>query len=200
MSTRFRASPGKTTRLRLRHGRLLFAIGKYTIFGLLLLNMVIFFAMSSLNKTIDSFGWLILLGVFEYESMTLGAAYGRWEKRLLVLAQLAGYGLAIQAAVGYGLTGVWLELANAVLWLAVCCTLAYDLYVPGEFGGREWHIRTAIKTLLYAGLIACALGWALRREWLDLLDATLWLLCFGLVERNILAFEEGEARPSAAAR
>lgn len=192
-----RSAPHTKISLPLRHGRLLFKISKYSIFSLLLIDMIAFFITGSLNETLDSLGWLILLGTFEYESITLNQDYaGPWEKWGLMAVQTLGYGIAIKTTITYGLDGEWLDLLNAALWLLVCCTLAYDIYVPGDFGGREWRIRNALKMLLYMGLVACAATWAVERDWLDFVDAVLWLLCFGLVELNIFEFEEGGMVPS----
>ena len=194
-----RQAAQKKISLPLRHGRLLFTISKYSIFSLLLIDMLAYFLTGTLNETLDSLGWLILLGVFEYESISLHQEYaGPWEKWVLMAVQTLGYGIAIKTMTGYGFEHEWLDLINAGLWLLVCCTLAYDIYVPGDFGGREWRIRNAIKMLLYMGLIACAVTWAVEAEWLDFVDASLWLLCFGLVELNIFEFEEGAVVPSIA--
>lgn len=195
-----RPAPQKKISLPLRHGRLLFKISKYSIFSLLLIDMIAFFITGTLNETLDSLGWLILLGTFEYESITLNQDYaGPWEKWLVMAVQTLGYGIAIKTTVTYGLDHEWLDLLNAGLWLLVCCTLAYDIYVPGDFGSQEWRIRNMLKMVLYMGLVACAVTWAVEQEWLDFVDAVLWLLCFGLVELNIFEFEESEVEPAAAA-
>jgi hypothetical protein len=166
---------------------------KYTIFAALIVDLLVYFFTASLNEAMDSFGWLLLLGVFQYESSTLRQNYaGAWEKWLLVAIQTVGYGIAIKATVTYGLDHEWLDLANASLWLLVCASLAYDIYVPGDFDGTEWLVRNCIKIALYVGLVACAATWGARLEWLDCLDACLWLLCFGLIELNVFEFEGSE--------
>ncbi|MCB8882360.1 hypothetical protein ACELLULO517_19085 [Acidisoma cellulosilytica] len=166
---------------------------KYTIFAALIVDLLVYFFAETLNEAMDSFGWLLLLGVFQYESSTLRQNYvGAWEKWLLIAVQTIGYGIAIQSTVTYGMDHEWLDLANATLWLLVCASLAYDIYVPGDFDGLEWRIRNCVKIVLYVGLVACAATWGAAQEWLDCLDACLWLLCFGLVELNVFEFEEGE--------
>lgn len=186
-------SPTKIA-VRGRHWRRIFLVTKYAIFAALIIDLLVYLFTEPLNDALDSFGWLLLLGTFQYESSSLQQDYlGAWEKWLLIAIQTVGYGIALKTTVTYGLNHEWLDLANASLWLLVCASLAYDLYVPGAFEGMEWRIRNGVKMLLYMGLVACAASWGAEREWLDCLDACLWLLCFGLVELNIFEFEEGEA-------
>jgi hypothetical protein len=186
--------------VRGRQWQRLYRVAKYTIFAALIIDLLVYAFTAPLNEALDSFGWILLLGAFEYESSSLHQDYiGAWEKWLLMAVQTIGYGIAIKVTITYGLERDWLDLANATLWLLVCCSLAYDLYVPGDFDGLEWRIRNGVKMILYMGLVACAVTWGARQEWLDCLDAALWLLCFGTVELNIFEFEEGEEIVTAAA-
>ena len=179
--------------LRGRYWQRTFTAAKYTIFSALIIDLLIYAVTEPLNDALDSFGWLLLLGAFQYEASSLRQDYlGAWEKWLLGAVQTVGYGIAIKTTVTYGLNHEWLDLANATLWLLVCASLAYDIYMPGDFDGAEWRIRNGVKMTLYMGLVACAVTWGVEAEWLDCLDATLWLLCFGLIELNIFEFEEEE--------
>jgi hypothetical protein len=176
-----------------RHGKIVFRYGKYLIFTVLVVDMLIYLWGSTLNEALDSVGWLLLLATFEYESTTLDEAYASsWEKYAVMAVQTVGYGITLKVTVTYGLSHEWLDLANSILWLLVCVTIAYDIYAPGEFGSGEWRIRNAIKVGLYMALIACAVTWGVEAEWLDFLDASLWIVCFAVVELNIFEFEDPE--------
>jgi hypothetical protein len=177
----------------IRHGKLIFRCAKYAIFSVLIVDMLIYLWGSPFNEALDSIGWLLLLGTFEYESTSLHEEYtGPWEKYLLMALQTLGYGITLKVTITYGLTHEWLDLANSVLWLLVCGSIAYDIYAPGEFGGTEWRIRNAVKMSLYTALVACAVTWAVEQAWLDFVDACLWIVCFAVVELNIFEFEETE--------
>lgn len=187
------APPRAKINVPIRHGRRIFTLVKYAIYAALGVDMTLFLFDGTANEALDSFSWLLLLGCFEYESVSMNEAYaGAWEKRILLGLQAVGYGLAVKVAITYGLTEDWLDLANTILWLLVCASIAYDLYAPGAFGDREWRVRNAIKVLLYLGLLACTLSWGIGGDWLGFIDGALWILCFGLVELNIFEFEEGE--------
>lgn len=185
--------PATKIAVRGRHWQRLFAAAKYVIFSALIIDLLIYLFTEPLNDALDSLGWLLLLGAFQYEASSLRQDYlGAWEKWLLGAVQTIGYGIAIKTTITYGLNHEWLDLANASLWLIVCASLAYDLYMPGDFDGLEWRIRNGVKMMLYMGLVACAVTWGVEADWLDCVDATLWLLCFGLIELNIFEFEEEE--------
>jgi hypothetical protein len=188
---------GALRTFRRRYGATVFKVVKYALFALLALNVGLFLRHATLNEALDSFGWLILLAVFEYESSTLHQAYdSKWEKLALIAAQLIGYGIALHVAVTYARTQEWLDFANAVVWLLICGAIGYDMYAPGAYGAVEWRVRNGIKMALYATLVAIAILWAIEGDLLDFYDAVLWIFCFALVELNIFKFEE-EDEPAA---
>ncbi len=113
--------------------------------------------------------------------------------------QTIGYGITLKVTITYGVTHDWLDLANSMLWLLVCASIAYDIYAPGDYGGAEWRARNAVKMALYMALVAIAVTWGVEGAWLDFYDAALWILCFSVVELNIFEFEEAVApEPSSA--
>lgn len=168
----------------------LFTAFKYVLYTLLTINIGLFLRHGTLNEALDSLGWVLLLGVFEWETRALGEEYlSRREKIVIWVLQLVGYGLAINAARVYFSIGEWVDFANAALWLLVCCTIVYDVFVPGEFGSLEWEIRNGFKILLYIAILAIALYWGITSDWLDFYDALLWILCFFMIELNIFKHE-----------
>ncbi len=91
---------------------------------------------------------------------------------------------------------MWLDFANASLWLGVVLALAFDVRFPPDAAHLRAHrSRQAVRGALYAGLVALALWWVAAGEQLNAFDAALWLLCFFAVEGNILRFENVEPAP-----
>ncbi|MEI6541854.1 MAG: hypothetical protein WCO86_20360 [Planctomycetota bacterium] len=184
-----------------------FSIFKYSVYALLTFNILLFLLHGTLHEALDSFGWVILLGTFEYESTSLDEVYNSaFEKWTLFAFQCLGYGLAIYATAQYYLEGEWVDLLNSVTWLAVCAVLAYDVYSPGDFQAAEWKVRNLIKSLLYAILVGVAVWWGyegLKAEadltgLLDFYDAALWIACFAVIELNVFDYERPEEKTAAA--
>jgi hypothetical protein len=187
------SSAGLKIPIRSHYGPIAFKFAKYAIFTLLAINMVLFMAGKPLNEGLDSFGWLLFLGVFEYESGSLDQKYaGPWEKYALLAVQVVGYAIAVKVTITYALTEDWLDFVNSSVWLIVCVSIGYDMYAPGEYGGAEWRVRNIIKIMLYVTLAAIAISWGVEGDWLAFYDASLWILCFAIVELNIFTFEERE--------
>ena len=92
---------------------------------------------------------------------------------------------------------MWLDFANACLWLGVVRALAFDVRFPPDDTAhlRAHRSRQAVRGVLYAGLVALALWWAAAGELLNAFDAALWLLCFFAIEGNILRYEHAEPAP-----
>jgi hypothetical protein len=166
---------------------------KWSVYGLLALNLGLFLLFETLVEALDSLGWLVLLGVLEWESSTLGQPRSAREKAALWAAQGAGYAVVLLAWAGYAREGMWLGLrqrhpvARRGAGLGVRCPL------PAE---RRALARTPTEAsgqgVLYTGLVALALWWAAMGELLNGFDAALWLLCFFAIEGNILRHEHAE--------
>ncbi len=173
-----------------------FRVFKWSVYGLLALNSVLFLLNETLVEALDSLGWLVLLGVLERESSTLGKPRSAREKAALRAAQGMGYAIVVLAWAGYARGGMWLDFANASLWLGVVLALAFDVRFPPDAAHLRAHrARQAVRGALYAGLVALAVWWATAGELLNGFDAALWLLCFFAVEGNILRHENTEPAP-----
>ncbi|WP_322994207.1 hypothetical protein [Castellaniella sp.] len=143
----------------------------------------------------------MLLGSFEYETSSPSEEYSSpIEKYVLLALQITGYTLAIYASWSYWQAELWPDFINTLAWLGVCAAIAYDVHAPGEYGGLEWRIRNVVKGGLYTVLLAVALWWAYdglvvdrsAHGLLELYDALLWIVCFGVIELNIFANEAEE--------
>ena len=166
---------------------------KWTVYGLLAVNLGLFLLYETPVEALDSLGWLVLLGVLERETSTLGRQRSAREKTALWAAQVAGYAIVVLAWAGYAREGMWLDFANASLWLGVVLALAFDVRsTPDPARLCAHRSRQAVRGVLYAGLVALALWWAAAGELLNGFDAALWLLCFFAVEGNILTHQRAE--------
>jgi hypothetical protein len=170
---------------------------KWSVYGLLALNFGLFLLFETPVEALDSLGWLVLLGVLERETSTLGKPRSGRERAALRAAQGPGYAVVVLAWAGYAREGMWLDFANASLWLGVVLALAFDVRSPRDGAARlrARRSRQAIRGVLYAGLVALALWWAAAGEPLNGFDAALWLLCFFAVEGSILRHEGAEPAP-----
>ncbi len=170
-----------------------FLVFKWSVYGLLALNTVLFLLNETLVEALDSLGWLVLLGVLERETSTLGQPRAARETAALWAAHGIGYAVVVLAWAGYAREGMWLDFANATLWLGVVLILAFDVRSPPDAARLRAHrARRAVRGALYAGLVALALWWAAAGELLNGFDAALWLLCFFAIEGNILRHEHAE--------
>jgi hypothetical protein len=174
-------------------GALRFRIFKWSVYGLLALNTVLFLLHETLVEGLDSLGWLVLLGVLEWQTSTLGRPRSGGETAALWAAQEAGYAVVVLAWAGYARAGMWPDFANATLWLGVVLALAFDVRSPPDAARLRAHrARRAARGALYAGLFGLALWWAAAGELLNGFDAALWILCFFAIEGNIREHEHAE--------
>jgi hypothetical protein len=155
-----------------------FLLFKWTVYALLLVDAALLYVHAVWREVMEQTGWLMILVAFEAESRGL-----RW--RWLTGLELAGYALAVFSWAAYARAGAWQDFANASLWLLVVAALAWDLHRPPHHGGRSWRWRNRGKAGLYAALTGIALAWGVQGHWLDAWDATLWLLCFFVIELKL---------------
>lgn len=176
----------------------MFRLFKYGIYLLLVANVAALTIRRGIVDAIDSIGWLLLVAMMEYETRTPRPHRHHWLASYLALVvRLAGYGLVLHAWSLYHKLDMWLDLANATLWLLVCAALEYDVYVHSRLPHRERALRRAVKLTLYGMLVGCAGLWGLREDWLAFYDALLWLLAFFAIELNVFGLPHVPAAPPA---
>lgn len=157
--------------------------------------MVLFLIGQTLVEAKDSLAWVLLLLLFEWETRRLAA--GRLEARathLLRAGRALAYVVIVGAAIEYTsaeFRSEWgdLDAWNAWTWLAVTVLLEAELWFPNRYGRAAWALRNGTKTLLYGALVAYAARWTIEGQWLDGYDASLWILCFFVIELNVFDLE-----------
>ncbi|MDQ0314117.1 hypothetical protein [Amorphus orientalis] len=177
-----------------------FRIFKWTVYGALAIDTILFLSVEGkVNAFIDSMAWIVLIGVMEYESSTLGEGYsGRREKLILTALNVFAYSMIVYSIVGYFAEGQWTDVVNDMSWLGVCAVLVYQMYAPGDYEGNEYRAVKLIKAALYFTLIVCAVIWTVvSQKILDAVDAWLWLLCFAVIELNVFGFEADQEERAA---
>ncbi len=179
-----------------------FRLFKWTVYGLLALNVWFFLRTEeTLTAFIDSAAWVALLAVMEWESTSLDKPYDSpWEKRVIGAVSVIAYGFIIYAWYGYFREEDWIDFINASAWLMVCALLSWQIWMPGDYEGREHAVIAAAKIATYLVILACALWWTIDAENpLDAIDAWLWLVCFAVIELNVFGFEAGQGSETAPA-
>ncbi|MBI3873798.1 MAG: hypothetical protein HY307_02120 [Arcobacter sp.] len=174
----------------------IFPYAKWGMYGLLFLNMILFFKNQTIDEGIDSLVWLILLLLLERETSQMGQDYkSEAEKYLLQTGRFIAYILIFYSAYEYGSVSYMdenggLDFVNAVLWIIVVLLIEYEIFYEKKFHQFAVKIFSFLKISLYIGLFIIAILWQLNGEWLDFYDAALWIVCFFFIELNILQFED----------
>ncbi|GAB6066849.1 hypothetical protein JCM13664_01670 [Methylothermus subterraneus] len=80
------------------------------------------------------------------------------------------------------------DVVYAATWLLVVALLELDVYFKEHAALKGWILRAseAAKAFLYLILLAGAVFWGIRGEFLDFWDAFLWLAAFALIDLNVL--------------
>jgi hypothetical protein len=164
---------------------------KTVLYGLLILNVGTFLYLDpEPHRAIDQIGWLILLGVFEYETrLTARGGVPAVVRPLPLLCELAGYACALYALRHYVAAADGIEIANAATWLAISAMIWIDILWPTDTDTTAFRLRSVLKSLLYGMTLVCAGIWGWRGSLIDFYDSALWILCFFVIELNILRLE-----------
>ena len=169
---------------------------KWSLYGLLGVNVVLFLVGQTLVEATDSLAWILLLLLFEWETARrLSGAIGARIRMLLRSGRAAAYVVILLSALeyssaGYRATEGDLDLWNAWTWIAITALLELDVRIEPE---RARWLRNASKAVLYGTLFVCVLLWALAGELLDAWDASLWIFCFFVIELNVFRFDQTAA-------
>ena len=170
------------------------ALFKYTVYSLLIINVWLLFRAAGNDqfvpyKAIDQVGWLLILGVFEWETRQPVTNASR--RRMLgwpLCVELLGYACALFALANYLHDRNWLDVVNSLVWLAISVTIWLDILRPVAAVTSAHRRRYIAKLGLYSATFVCAALWGVEGARLDFYDAALWILCFFAIEMNLLRF------------
>jgi len=102
-----------------------------------------------------------------------------------------------------GLTDIrrlaWVDVINAGVWILVVLILEIDVRLQerGLFEGAALKASSAIKFVLYSTLLAAAVYWGFKGDFVDFWDAFLWLVAFVFIELNIFEWRKEDELASA---
>ena len=153
---------------------------KLAIVVLLTVNVVIYAVADTLTSAVDALAWLMLLVLYELEAngaapMAENTLHGIRDVLIAVI------GLVF---VSYVHDSEWLDVVNSALWFVLIALLELEVRWPDKvFKYRQSYWLATVT--VFAGLIAMVIAWAWQSAWLDVYDATLWIVAFGSIEVDI---------------
>jgi hypothetical protein len=153
---------------------------KYVIVGLLTLNVFIFACYDTLTAAIDALVWLVLLVLYELQTSALTPSIGQ---RLQPFKQMLIVTIAA-VFIRYLQVSEWLNVINDLLWFALIALLETEARWPDkvlQFSHSYW----LATVLVFMGLIGMVVAWVWQSAWLDVYDASLWIIAFGSIEADI---------------
>lgn len=175
-------------------------VGKAVLYALLAVNVGLYALHGTPAETLDTAAWLLLLGLFEWETGGWGLRT-RSRRVVHVLRAIATLAVLVACA-GYALAREWLDFANASAWLAVVLLLEAEVRVPSRHA-RLHRVRRALAMACYVALSGFVVAWTVdglrgdRDALLDAWDAALWLLAFVAIELNVFGLQSPGARAQA---
>ena len=154
---------------------------KLTIVALITLNAVIYAMVDTLISAVDALAWLMLLVLYELETN------GNALMAEITLHRLRGFLIAVIALVfvSYVHDGELLDVVNSALWFTLIALLELEVRWPDKVFEHQQSYWWA-TLIVFAGLIAMVIAWAWQSAWLDVYDATLWIVAFGSIEVDII--------------
>ena len=87
--------------------------------------------------------------------------------------------------VSYVHDGELLDVINSALWFTLIALLELEVRWPDKVFEHQQSYWWA-TLIVFAGLIAMVIAWAWQSAWLDVYDATLWIVAFGSIEVDII--------------
>ena len=86
----------------------------------------------------------------------------------------------------------WVDVINAAVWIMVVLILEFDVYMQerDRFVGTALKVSNLIKVVLYSTLLAAAIYWGFKGDFIDFWDAFLWLLAFFFIELNVIEWRQ----------
>ena len=85
------------------------------------------------------------------------------------------------------------DVINSAAWILVVILLEIEVRVLTRWGGASMplsQVATFAKAVLYATLVAAAIYWGFKGDFLDFWDAALWLFAFVFIELNVFEWQQ----------
>ena len=85
------------------------------------------------------------------------------------------------------------DVINSAAWILVVILLEIEVRVLTRWGGASMPLSQAAtfaKVVLYATLVAAAIYWGFKGDFLDFWDAALWLFAFVFIELNVFEWQQ----------
>lgn len=158
---------------------------KLIIVGLLASNVLIYALSDTLASTIDAACWLILLLLYEVE--TLNRDESAISAAMLNKIRLALIAVIIGVFVAYLYQHEWLDVSNALLWYVLIAILEVEVRYPALFN-RYSKAFIYSAALIFVALIVMVILWLLAEQWLDAYDALIWIAAFVLIEVDVVEY------------
>jgi hypothetical protein len=154
---------------------------KLVIVVLLTLNAIIYAWVDSLISAVDELAWLVWLMLYELEANSLAPMHQN------ALHAIRSILIAVVALVfvSYVHDSKWLDVVNSALWFSLIALLELEVrWTDKVFEYRQSYWLATM--IVFAGLIAMPITLAWQSAWLDVYDATLWIVAFASIERDIV--------------
>ena len=85
------------------------------------------------------------------------------------------------------------DVINSAAWILVVILLEIEVRVLTRWGEAPMplsQVATFAKAVLYATLVAAAIYWGFKGDFLDFWDAALWLFAFVFIELNVFEWQQ----------
>ena len=153
---------------------------KLAIVVLITLNAAIYAFVDTLTSAVDALTWLMLLVLYELETNGVAPmAENTMHGIRYVLITVIGL-----VFVSYVHDSEWMDVVNSALWFALIALLELEVRWPEKvYKYRQSYWLSTVT--VFSGLVAMVIAWAWQSAWLDVYDATLWILAFASIEVDI---------------
>ena len=135
--------------------------------------------------------WVVMLKLDEFIPLTVDncAQWGPDTRMVLGLEHVLAAPSGLLAAQRLALA----DVINAGAWILVVVLLEIDVRVLtrwDDISQYAVHIWKGVKLTLYLTLVAAAIFWGFKGNFLDFWDAALWLFAFVFIELNVFEWQQ----------
>ena len=85
------------------------------------------------------------------------------------------------------------DVINSAAWILVVILLEIEVRLLTRWGGGSRpmaRLANSLKVVLYTTLVAAAIYWGFKGDFLDFWDAALWLFAFVFIELNVFEWQQ----------